>query len=70
MRTLEWTTSFKRDYKRVKKGPYGHRLDDLLAPVVPPLANDAVLSESFRDHALSGPWVDHRDCHVKPDLIH
>ena len=21
------------------------------------------------DHALSGEWSDHRDCHVKPDLI-
>ena len=21
------------------------------------------------DHALSGEWADHRDCHVKPDLV-
>lgn len=21
------------------------------------------------DHALSGPWADFRDCHVRPDLI-
>ena len=21
------------------------------------------------DHALSGEWGDHRDCHVKPDLV-
>ena len=21
------------------------------------------------DHALSGDWKDHRDCHVKPDLV-
>ncbi|WLV67219.1 type II toxin-antitoxin system YafQ family toxin [Pseudomonas aeruginosa] len=22
-----------------------------------------------RDHALTGDWKDHRDCHVKPDLV-
>jgi len=22
-----------------------------------------------RDHALIGEWKDHRDCHVKPDLV-
>lgn len=21
------------------------------------------------DHALSGEWADHRDCHVRPDLV-
>ena len=21
------------------------------------------------DHGLSGEWSDHRDCHVKPDLV-
>jgi mRNA interferase YafQ len=23
----------------------------------------------MRDHALSGEWKDHRDCHLKPDLV-
>ncbi|MGH8118446.1 MAG: type II toxin-antitoxin system YafQ family toxin [Rhodanobacteraceae bacterium] len=22
-----------------------------------------------RDHALSGRWKNHRDCHVRPDLV-
>ena len=22
-----------------------------------------------RDHAMTGDWKDHRDCHVKPDLV-
>ena len=22
-----------------------------------------------RDHALTGEWCDHRDCHLKPDLV-
>jgi mRNA interferase YafQ len=27
------------------------------------------LPERNRDHSLSGEWRDHRDCHLKPDLI-
>jgi mRNA interferase YafQ len=69
MRTIERTTAFRRDYKRAKKGPHGRGLDKLLESVVWSLANDAVLVEALRDHALNGPWVDHRDCHVKPDLV-
>lgn len=33
------------------------------------LANDALLALRYRDHALTGDWKDHRDCHVKPDLV-
>ena len=33
------------------------------------LANDRVLAEKHRDHALTGDCKDHRDCHIKPDLV-
>jgi mRNA interferase YafQ len=33
------------------------------------LANDQPLSSRYFDHALSGEWRDHRDCHIRPDLI-
>jgi mRNA interferase YafQ len=33
------------------------------------LANDNELAEKHRDHALTNNWNDHRDCHIKPDLI-
>jgi mRNA interferase YafQ len=33
------------------------------------LANDQPLAEKHRDHALIGDWKDHRDCHIKPDLV-
>jgi mRNA interferase YafQ len=33
------------------------------------LVNDRPLEPHHRDHALSGDWKDHRDCHVKPDLV-
>ena len=37
--------------------------------IVSALANDQPLAEKHRDHALTGNWKDHRDCHVKPDLV-
>jgi mRNA interferase YafQ len=38
-------------------------------PVLKLLANDSALEARCRDHALTGNWSDHRDCHVKPDLV-
>ena len=37
--------------------------------VVKVLANDETLDARHRDHALTGPWQDHRDCHIRPDLV-
>jgi mRNA interferase YafQ len=33
------------------------------------LAADIPLEHRNFDHALSGEWKDHRDCHLKPDLV-
>jgi addiction module RelE/StbE family toxin len=40
-----------------------------LGPILELLANDEALDPRCRDHALTGNWSDHRDCHVKPDLV-
>ena len=69
MRTIERTSQFKRDYKRESRGRRRASLDDHLASIVEVLANDQPLQPWHHDHALSGEWSDHRDCHVKPDLI-
>ena len=69
MRTIEWTSQFKRDYKREGKGQHRKTLDDDLFPVVDALANDQLLELRYRDHALTGDWQDYRDCHIKPDLV-
>ncbi len=34
MRTIEWATQFKRDFKREQKGQLRATLDDALFPVV------------------------------------
>ena len=69
MRTIKYTNRFKRDYRREKAGPHGQRLDALLLDIVERLAADTPLLKKHFDHPLSGEWADHRDCHVKPDLV-
>jgi mRNA interferase YafQ len=69
MRAIEWTGQFKRDYKRECKGQHRATLDADLSSVVGLLAKDEMLESRHRDHALTGEWKDHRDCHIKPDLV-
>jgi mRNA interferase YafQ len=69
MRTIEWTSQFKRDYKREGKGQHRATLDVELFPIVDALANDQLLDPRYRDHALTGEWKDYRDCHIKPDMV-
>jgi mRNA interferase YafQ len=64
---LRRTSRFKKDYKREKKTHID--LDELLVPVVKLLLEGKALPEKLKDHPLSGDWKDHRDCHVKPDLV-
>jgi mRNA interferase YafQ len=33
------------------------------------LAEDNPLPEKYRDHGLSGNWIGHRECHLKPDFL-
>ena len=69
MRTIDRTSQFKRDYKREQKGKHRATLDDELLPVIITLAGDHPLAKHYCDHSLSGEWNDHRDCHIKPDLV-
>ncbi|MFA0965259.1 MULTISPECIES: type II toxin-antitoxin system YafQ family toxin [Pseudomonas syringae group] len=69
MRTIEQTSQFKRDYKREAKGQHRQTLAIDFRAIITTLANDQPLAEKHRDHALTGDWKDHRDCHVKPDLV-
>ena len=69
MRTIERTRQFKRDYKRESRSRQRTSLDADLASVVETLARDQPLEPRRHDHALSGEWSDHRDCHLKPDLV-
>jgi mRNA interferase YafQ len=70
MRTIERSSAFKRDFKRVKAAPrHRNDLDSLVATTVARLAADQVLPSKNRDHGLSGKWAGYRECHLKPDLL-
>jgi mRNA interferase YafQ len=69
MRTISRTTRFKKDYKREAKGQHRATLDADLLAVVSLLAADSPMPKRCHDHPLTGEWADHRDCHIKPDLV-
>ena len=61
MRTIKQTATFKRDLKRVARGPHRRALQADFTKIGEILALDLQLPESYRDHALAGDWKDHRD---------
>jgi mRNA interferase YafQ len=69
MRLIERTNQFKRDYRRESKGKNREVLGTDLAEILGLLANDLPLPSRCFDHSLTGDWVDHRDCHIRPDLV-
>jgi mRNA interferase YafQ len=40
-----------------------------LITVLKQLIADKPLAVKYKDHPLSNNWADHRDCHIKPDLV-
>ena len=69
MRTVKQSGQFKRDLKRESKGQHRKALQSDFVAIVAALATDQPLEPYHRDHALTGNWKDHRDCHIKPDLV-
>lgn len=64
--TVKITTQFKKDYKlAVKRG----LKIDLLEQIVASLADGIALPDKNKDHALTGNWVGHRECHILPDWL-
>jgi mRNA interferase YafQ len=69
MREIRRSTAFRKDYRRVKAGPLGDRLDGLLSGILRSLVADTALPLERRDHRLVGPWSGYRECHLRPDLL-
>ena len=63
---LATTSTFKRNYKRIKKRVYDLRLLD---EIVQKLLNGEQLPANNKDHALSGSWVGYRECHIQSDWL-
>ncbi len=65
-RDVVWTTQFKKDYKLAIK----RHLDiGLLDDIIRALSQGKTLPEKNKDHALSGNWEGHRECHILPDWL-
>ena len=66
MRTIIYTSQFKKDFKLIQK-----QNKDLgkLKTVIAKLAAGEVLEEKFKDHALQGNYAGTRDCHINPDWL-
>lgn len=60
------TARFKKDLRTIMKRGYNIQL---LQDVVSLLAVGSPLPEKNKDHALSGNWTGHRECHITPDWL-
>ena len=56
------TTQFKKGFKLAMK-------IELLEEVIAMLAMGETLPDKHKDHALTGNWVGHRECHILPDWL-
>lgn len=64
--TVKTTSQFKKDFKLAMKR--GLNID-LLETVIATLALEEPLPDKNKDHALTGNWIGHRECHILPDWL-
>ncbi|EPT1451907.1 type II toxin-antitoxin system YafQ family toxin [Escherichia coli] len=67
MKTVLFSRTFKRDMKRLAR--CDKTVGELLAPVMDCFKGGNPLDARWLDHSLGCGWPDHRDLHLKPDLI-
>jgi len=67
-RACDFTKSFVKDWVRLS---HSGRFDMnvLKEAMLILIANDAPLGAEWRDHALTGNWSDHRECHIGGDFL-
>ncbi len=69
MRTIEYSSAFKKNYKRLAGGRYRPALENELQSILRDLIHDRKLEQKHHDHELLGDWHGYRECHVKADLL-
>lgn len=57
---------FKKDLKIIAKRGYNI---NLLTNVIKLLSAGLPLPEKHKDHALTGNWINYRECHITPDWL-
>lgn len=60
------TGRFKKNLKAIIKRRYNIQL---MQEVVSLLASGCPLPDKYKDHALSGNWTRHRECHITSDWL-
>ena len=66
MLKVRYSAKFKKDYKQVVKRGYDVKL---MEEVIRLLIEEKPLPTKYNDHALTGNYAGHRDCHITPDWI-
>ena len=66
MLTISYSSRFKKDYKIIKKRGYDMTL---LEEVLTLLSEEQPLPQKYRDHALIGNFIGHRECHITSDWL-
>lgn len=64
MYEIHLSKTYKKQYDKLSK-----KDKDLTDNIIKRLANDEVLEEKYKDHALQGSLKGFRDCHIKSDLV-
>jgi mRNA interferase YafQ len=63
---IQYTTQFKKDYKKVQKQ---NKDLEKLKILIEKLLGETVLEEQYKDHNLTGKWKNYRECHITPDWL-
>ncbi len=66
MLEVRYSAKFKKDYKAAMKRGYNPRL---LQDVLEMLCNEQPIPPRYKDHALTGNYSGHRECHITPDWL-
>lgn len=66
MLTISYSSRFKKDYKVIKKRGYDI---EMLEEVLTLLCEEQPLPQKYRDHALTGNFIGHRECHITQDWL-
>lgn len=66
MRTIHYTTRFKKDIKRLKK--QGKKFE-YFKQIIQKLVMEQPLPDKCRDHMLIGNYTGSRECHIAPDWL-
>ena len=66
MLEINYTTQFKKDFKRIKK-----QNNDLskLKVLIEQLVNEDELHPEYKSHQLIGNWKNHTECHIESDWL-